>query len=102
MACGGALTITALAAEVGVHRMALTKRHADLKNVFQERVRTQTQQGKQLRQTVYSQCGENRSLRRQLIQVTLAAAVITQAQAQTETQAAPAAPGNVEPLRPAG
>ena len=28
----------------GIHRMTLMKRHADLKNEFQERVRTQTQQ----------------------------------------------------------
>jgi hypothetical protein len=61
VASDGALTITALAAEAGVHRMALMKRHADLKTEFQERVLTQ---------------------------------------AQAETQAAPAASGNVVPLRP--
>jgi hypothetical protein len=43
-ASDGALTITALATEAGVHRMALMKRHADLKNEFQERVRIQTHQ----------------------------------------------------------
>jgi membrane protein len=43
-ASDGALTVTALAAEAGVDRMALMKRHADLKNEFQEGVRTQTQQ----------------------------------------------------------
>jgi septin family protein len=109
VASDGALTITALAAEAGVHRMALMKRHADLKNEFQERVRTQTQQVTdeerqlrqtvaKLRQTVTAQREEIRSLRRQLTQLTLAAAVL--AQAQAETRAAPAAPGNVMPLRP--
>ena len=44
VAFDGALTVVALAAEAGVHRMALIKRHADLKNEFYQRVRTQTQQ----------------------------------------------------------
>lgn len=35
----GALTIVALAAEAGVPRNALTQRHADLKNLFYEKVR---------------------------------------------------------------
>jgi septal ring factor EnvC (AmiA/AmiB activator) len=56
VASDGALTVVALAAEAGVHRMALIKRHADLKNEFYERVRTDTQQvtdeERQLRQTV--------------------------------------------------
>ena len=110
-ASDGALTITALAAEAGVHRMALMKRHADLKNEFQERVRTQTQQvtdeEKQLRrtvaklrQTITAQREEIRSLRYQIAQVTLAAAVLTQAPARTPT--APTAVGNVVPLRPGG
>ena len=55
-ASDGALTIVALAAEAGVHRMALIKRHADLKNEFYQRVRAQTQQiteeERWLRQTV--------------------------------------------------
>ena len=103
-ASDGALTIVALAAEAGVHRMALIKRHVDLKNEFQERVRTQTQQitdeerrlrqtVAKLRQTVTAQREEIRSLRHQL---TLAAAVLTQAQAGT--QAAPVAAGNVTRL----
>jgi len=33
-ASGGALTIVVLAAEAGVHRVAVLKRHADLKNEF--------------------------------------------------------------------
>jgi hypothetical protein len=108
-ASDGALTVVALAAEAGVHRMALIKRHADLKNEFYQRVRTQTQQAtdeeKQLRQTiaglrktVTAQREEIRDLRHKLTQLTLAAAVLTQAQA--ETQAAPAASGNVVQLRP--
>ncbi|MEU6497530.1 hypothetical protein ABZ890_45490 [Streptomyces sp. NPDC046984] len=52
----GSLTIVALAAEAGVHRMALLKRHADLKNEFYERVRNETNQTpeaeKRLRETV--------------------------------------------------
>ncbi|WP_420543104.1 hypothetical protein [Streptomyces niveus] len=43
-ASDGSLTAVALAAEAGVHRMALMKRHADLKNTFYERVRTETAQ----------------------------------------------------------
>jgi len=38
----GSLTIVALALEAGVHRMALIKRHADLKTEFYARVRTET------------------------------------------------------------
>jgi hypothetical protein len=40
----GSLTIVAPALEAGVHRMALIKRHADLKTEFYARVRTETQQ----------------------------------------------------------
>jgi hypothetical protein len=43
-ASNGSLTIAALAVEADVHRMALMKRHADLKNEFYERVRTEAQQ----------------------------------------------------------
>jgi septin family protein len=101
-------SLTELAAEAGVHRMALMKRHADLKNEFQERVRTQTQQVTdeerqlrqtvaKLRQTVTAQREEIRSLRHQLTQLTLAAAVLTQNPA--ETQASAPDPGNVVRLR---
>ncbi|WP_420711101.1 hypothetical protein [Streptomyces sp. NRRL S-337] len=52
----GSLTIVALAAEADVHRMALLKRHSDLKNEFYERVQNQTHQTpgveKRLRETV--------------------------------------------------
>ncbi|MDT0478015.1 hypothetical protein RM863_38455 [Streptomyces sp. DSM 41014] len=40
----GSLTVVALAAEAGVHRMALQKRHADLKEEFYARVRSETHQ----------------------------------------------------------
>ena len=106
VASDGALTVVALAAEAGVHRMALMKRHADLKNEFYERVRTETQQitdeerrlrqtAAKLRQTIAGQREEIRDLRHQ---VTLAAAVLTQDQAAT--QPAPPDTGNVVPLRP--
>jgi septin family protein len=109
VASDGALTVVALAAEAGVHRMALMKRHADLKNGFYERVRTETQQitgeERRLRQTVAKlrraiagQREEIRDLRHQVTQLTLAAAVLTQDQAESRT--APAAPSNVVPLRP--
>jgi septin family protein len=105
VASDGALTVVALAAEAGVHRMALIKRHADLKNEFYQRVRTNTQQitdeerrlretAAKLRQTITSQREEIRDPRHQVTQLTLAAAVLTQAHAET-----PAAPDNVVPLR---
>ena len=106
-ASDGALTAVALAAEAGVHRMALLKRHADLKNEFYQRVRAQTQQATdeetrlrqsdaRLRRTVAEQREQIRDLRHQLTQVTLAAAVLT----QTETPTASATSSNVVPLRP--
>lgn len=55
-ASNNSLTVVALAAEAGVHRMAVMRRHADLKNEFYERVRTETQQvpepERRLRETV--------------------------------------------------
>jgi septin family protein len=109
LASGGALTVVALAAEAGVHRMALMKRHADLKNEFCQRVRNQTQQDTdedkrlrrtvaRLRQAVARQHEEIRDLREQVTQLTLAAAVLTQAQAGTG-QNAPV-PNNVVTLQP--
>lgn len=108
-ASDGSLTVVALAAEAEVHRMALMKRHADLKDEFYQRVRAQTQQPTheetqlrqtiaRLRQTMAAQRGEIRDLRHQVTQLTLAAAVLTQAQAEIRT--APPSPGNVVPLRP--
>ena len=89
--------------------MALIKRHADLKNEFQERVRTETQQitdeerclrqsVARLRRTIAGQREEIRDLRHQVTQLTLAAAVLTQAHAGT--QPAPPDTGNVVPLHP--
>jgi hypothetical protein len=74
VASDGALTVVALAAEAGVHRMALIKRHADLKSEFYQRVRTQTQQVTdeerrlrqavaKVRQTIADQREEIRGLR---------------------------------------
>jgi septin family protein len=108
-ASDGGLTVVALAAEAGDHRMALIKPHADLKNEFYQRVRTQTQQitGEErrlrqtvarLRQTIARQGEEIHDLRHQVTQLTLAAAALTQSQAGT--QAERPAPDNVVPLRP--
>ncbi|GAA2718395.1 MULTISPECIES: hypothetical protein [Streptomyces] len=88
-ASNGSLTVVALAAEAGVHRMALMKRHADLKNEFYERVRNETQQvpesEKQLRatvaklkKTISNQKTEIEELRQLVTHLTLASAVLTQ------------------------
>ncbi|MFH9298853.1 hypothetical protein [Streptomyces sp. NPDC017520] len=85
----GSFTVVALAAEAGVHRMALMKRHADLKNEFYERVRTGTAQVPEsekrlretvtrLKKTVRNQKTEIEELRQQVIRLALAAAVLTQ------------------------
>jgi septin family protein len=91
-ASNGSLTVAALAAEADVHRMALLKRHADLKNEFYERVRTETQQipetEKRLRETVTrlkttitNQKAEIEQLRQLVTNLTLASAVLTQTNA---------------------
>ncbi|MFD7974097.1 hypothetical protein [Streptomyces clavifer] len=102
----GSLTAAALAVEAGVHRMALMKRHADLKNEFFERVRTETAQipedekrlrrtVAQLKQTVADRNAEIQELRQQITHLTLAAAVLTH-----DRSAAPATDtSNVLPLR---
>ena len=88
-ASNGSFTAAALAAEAGVHRMALYKRHADLKNEFDERVRTETKQvpetEKQLRatvaklkKTIANQRAELEELRQLVTRLTLASAVLTQ------------------------
>ncbi|MHA5053423.1 hypothetical protein [Streptomyces sp. SD15] len=109
-ASNGSLTIVALAAEAGVHRMALMKRHADLKNEFYERVRKETQgipeTEKRLRETVTklkktvaNQKAEIEELRRLVTNLTLASAVLIH---RTDTRSEPTtpAPGNVVQLRP--
>ncbi|MFD4170470.1 hypothetical protein ACFWQ1_27915 [Streptomyces albidoflavus] len=106
-ASNGSLTVVALAAEADVHRMALMKRHADLKNEFYERVRTGTTQvpesEKRLRETVTrlkktikNQKAEIEELRQQVTRLTLAAAVLTQG--KTVPSEPITLPDNVVPL----
>ncbi|MEV8336738.1 hypothetical protein [Streptomyces niveus] len=114
-ASDGSLTAKALAAEADVHRMALMKRHADLKTVFYERVRTETTQVPesenklrkavaQLRQTVKDQQAEIEELRQRVTHLTLAAAVLTQTEDTSPGVSRPLGPvpDNVVPLRPLG
>ncbi|MFG2532530.1 hypothetical protein [Streptomyces sp. NPDC048516] len=108
-ASNGSLTIVALAAEADVHRMALLKRHVDLKNEFYERVRAETRQvpetEKRLRETVTklkktiaNQRTEIEELRRQVTRLALASAVLTQ---EDDRQAGHALePDNVVLFRP--
>jgi septin family protein len=88
------LTIAALAVEADVHRMALMKRLADLKNEFYERVRTEAQQVPEeerrlresvvkLKETVSNQRREIKELRELVTRLTLAAAVLTDQQSQS-------------------
>ncbi|PJT45765.1 hypothetical protein CWI85_36815 [Streptomyces albidoflavus] len=111
-ASNGSLTTAALAAEAGVHRMALYKRHADLNNEFNERIRTEKKQIPEselrlrkkvtkLQETVSSQNDEIEELRRQVTKLALANAVLTRRahnRGQSHTQEVP---GNVIPLHPA-
>ncbi|MGC4979038.1 hypothetical protein ACLQ2D_40025 [Streptomyces sp. DT199] len=87
-ASNGSLTVVALAAEAGVHRMALLRRHTDLKNEFYERVRTETRQVPEperrlretvskLKETVARQNAEIEELRQLVTRLTLASAVLT-------------------------
>ena len=91
-------SVVALAPEAGLHRMALLKRHADLKNEFYQRVRNETAQTPeiearlretvaQLQATIDSQRDELEELRRVVANLTLASAVLMQ-----ETQAMQAQP----------
>ncbi|MET9778833.1 hypothetical protein ABZ023_32055 [Streptomyces sp. NPDC006367] len=104
----GSLTAAALAAEAGVHRMAVQKRHADLKGEFYARVRTETHQTpeveRRLRKEVVrlkealkdSRAAEAES-RHRAEQMALAAAVLILRQPDSQAQPAP---DNVIPLRP--
>jgi hypothetical protein len=106
----GSLTVVALAAEAGVHRMALQRRHADLKEEFYARVRTETHQTpeaeRRLRKEVVrlkealkdSRAAEAES-RHRAEQMALAAAVLILRQPDSQEQ--PVA-DNVIPLRPSG
>lgn len=105
----GSFTVKTLAEEAGVNRMALYKRHADLKNEFEERVRTETKQvpetEKQLRatvaklkKTIANQRTELEELRQLVTNLTLASAVLAQ---RTDMLAEPVpGPDNVIPFRP--
>lgn len=90
-ASNGSLTVVALAAEADVHRMALLKRHSDLKNEFYERVRTESRQIPEnerrlcetiakLKKTIANQNAELEGLRRMVTQLALAGVVLTQDQ----------------------
>lgn len=109
-ASDGALTVVSLAAEAGVHRMALQKRHADLKAEFYERVRTETKQPPEsekrlrktvsdLKETVAAQKAEIAALRHQVTQLALANAVLTHQGKRTERHSEEV-PSNVVPLHP--
>ena len=108
-ASNGSLTIVALAVEADVHRMALMKRHADLKNEFYERVRTEAQQVPEaecrlresvvkLKETVSNQRREIKELRELVTRLTLAAAVLTDQQSQSAPRSQ--VPDNVVAFRP--
>ncbi|MFC9652084.1 hypothetical protein [Streptomyces sp. NPDC056937] len=107
LASNGSLTVVALAAEADVHRMALLKRHADLKNEFYERVRTEIHQVPEaekrlrdtvtkLKKTIANQRAEIEELRQQVTRLTLASAVLTQ-QDDGQTRREPV-PDNVVPF----
>ncbi|MFJ6575705.1 hypothetical protein ACIQMY_07025 [Streptomyces sp. NPDC091368] len=105
----GSLTVKALAVEADVHRMALMKRHVDLKNHFYERIRNETSQVPEserklreivarLRQTVKDQNSEIQQLRQQVARLTLASAVLTKE--RNSLRPSPSAVSNVTQLRP--
>ncbi|MCG5216520.1 hypothetical protein [Streptosporangium sp. KLBMP 9127] len=106
----GSLTVVALAAEAGVHRMALQKRHADFKEEFYARVRTETHQTpeveRRLRKEVVrlkealkeSRAAETES-RHRAEQVVLAAVVLVLRNSAGRDQPVP---GNVIPFHPDG
>jgi predicted RNase H-like nuclease (RuvC/YqgF family) len=108
----GSLTVVSLATEAGVHRMALLKRHADLKNEFYERVRNETTQvperEKRLRQTVSelkktvsNQKLEIDDLRQKVTLLAMASAVLADGQGTPPEPelSPPDAPDNVVPFR---
>jgi hypothetical protein len=108
-ASNGSRTVAALAVEADVHRLALMKRHADLRNEFYERVRTAAQQVPEaerrlresvvkLKETVSNQRREIKELRELVTRLSLGAAVLTDQQ----TQSAPRTrvPDNVVAFRP--
>ncbi|KJS63839.1 hypothetical protein [Streptomyces rubellomurinus] len=87
-ASDGSLTVLALAVEAGVTRMAIIRRHTDLKNEFYSRVRNETAQTPEpekllratvakLKTTITEQRAEIEELRRQVTGLALAGAVLT-------------------------
>ncbi|MGW7168533.1 hypothetical protein ACWGH3_25200 [Streptomyces sp. NPDC054884] len=101
----GSLTVVALAAEAGVHRMAIMRRHADLKNEFYERVRTETRQvpepERRLRETVNKlKEAELEELRQLVTTLTLASAVLVSRTGTEEPLSGSTIPINVLPFRP--
>jgi septin family protein len=108
-ASNGCLTVVALAAEAGVHRMALIKRHADLKNEFYERVRNDAQQVPEserrlrdtvakLKKTLANKEAELEELCTLVTNLTLANAVLIQRNGAS-VEPVPAS-DNVVPFRP--
>ncbi len=101
LGCGnavGSLTVVALASEAGVHRMALLKRHADLKNESYGRVRAETKQVPEaktrlrknvtkLKERVSDLTAENSGLNDQVTQLALAGAVLADRLRKAEEQA---------------
>ncbi|MFI9210189.1 hypothetical protein ACIGW7_18875 [Streptomyces sp. NPDC053253] len=107
----GSLTVVALAAEADVHRVALLKRHADLKNEFYERLRNEAQQVPEperrlreavskLKKTLANKEAELEELRQVVPRLTPAGAVLTreeEASAEpgpTPDKRHPASPGH--------
>ncbi|MFE2733277.1 hypothetical protein [Streptomyces sp. NPDC059349] len=107
----GGLTISALAVEADVHRMALLKRHADLKIEFYQRVRTEKQQIPEpeqrlrktvakLRKTLENKEEELIELRQLVTNLTLANAVLTAQQNTPLPSPDLSAADNIIPFRP--
>lgn len=112
-ASNGSLTVVALAAEAGVHRMALLKRHSDLRTEFYARVRAETQQVPEteqrhqeavvaLKKTVANQSTELIELRQLVTNLTLANAVLRAAIEASTTIPAAGKPDNLVAFRQRG
>ncbi|KRB60520.1 MULTISPECIES: hypothetical protein [unclassified Kitasatospora] len=106
----GSLTVEGLAAEADVHRMALYKRHSDLRELFNERVRTETRQmpeserrlrmeNAKLRQSLKDARAGEAEARWSNEQTILAAAVLAATAERNPFRSKSRAAGNVIPLR---
>lgn len=104
-ASNGSLTL-ALAVEAGVHRMALMKRHADLKIDFYEHMPIETQQMPEtekplrrtvtrLKSTISNQREEITELRQLVTILTLASAVLIQREESAADNVVPFPPPDV-------